>query len=103
MRFELVDGVFVRPAVELEQRLSFSDGRVRLHQHLGDQGRFGNRGISWIVCWMTFASVASGVTKRKPIRNMISRCRPTDTETMPQTMLNFIHLNLKNTSHTTSE
>ncbi len=62
----------------------------------------GNLGTSWIVCWIIFASVASGVTKRKPIRNMTSRCTPTDAETMPQTMLNFIHLNLKNTSHTTS-
>jgi S1-C subfamily serine protease len=35
----------------------------------------GRRGISWIVCWMTRASVASGVTKRRPIRKIRSTMR----------------------------
>ncbi len=34
---------------------------------------------------------------------MISRCRPTEPETIAQAMLNFIHLNLKKTAQTSSE
>ena len=59
-----------------------------------------SRGVSWIVCWITFASVEYGVTKRRPIMKMISRCRPTKPETTPHAMLNLIHLNLKKTSQT---
>ena len=34
---------------------------------------------------------------------MMSRCRPTETETIAQAMLNFIHLNLKNTAQTSRQ
>ena len=61
----------------------------------------GSRGVSWIVCWMTRASVEVGDTKRRPIRKMMPRCSTKKVEKKPQGMLNFSHLNLKNTSQTT--
>ena len=51
---------------------------------------------------MTLASVEYGVMKRRPIMNTSRRCRPTQPETTPHTMLNLIHLNLKNTSQKAS-
>ena len=49
---------------------------------------------------MTLASVASGVTKRRPSRKMISRCSAKKVEKKPQAMLNLSQLNLKKTSQT---
>jgi hypothetical protein len=57
------------------------------------------RGVSWMVCWMTLASVASGVMKRRPIRKMISRCTPTKTPMTACGMPNFASLSLKKISH----
>ena len=59
-----------------------------------------SRGVSWIVRWITRASVDVGATKRRPMRKMMPRCSTKKVEKKPHGIVNFSHLNLKNTSQT---
>ncbi len=74
LRFELLDLVFVGPAVELEERLAFLDRLVRLDQHRRDQRGSVRRGTNWMVCWTTLALFEAGVMKRSPIMKISSTC-----------------------------
>ena len=61
---------------------------------------WGSRGMSWIVCWITRASVEYGVTKRRPMRKISRTWRPMKAETTAHAMLAWIRLNRKKTSQT---
>jgi hypothetical protein len=49
---------------------------------------------------MTRARSTVGATKRRPMRKMMPRCSTKKVEKNPHAMVNFSHLNLKNTSQT---
>jgi hypothetical protein len=84
-RLLLFDLVLIGGPIELEQRLCpFFTAVFALTSTAVTSVGSGNRGTSWIVCWMTLASVEYGVMKCMPIRNTRTTCIPVSAQSRPR-------------------